>query len=92
MTEPIQVDIREVLKQAMHQFKLEELSSWLRTHGTALFYVHDKGFTMISSGFLKEHPKLQKELDNVIKEINKKDKQPKETVEKEEEQDKSYFG
>ncbi len=93
MAEAVQIDIRDVLKQAMHQFKLEEISAWMRAHGTTLFFLHEKGFTMINKSFLEKHPKLKKELDSILKEVEMKEKeQPKSQEPEEKHIEESYFG
>ena len=68
----VQLDIREVIRQAIVQVKLEELGSWLSTHGTPVFYAHKNGFTVIDQKYLDSHPVLKKELEKVVKSVRKK--------------------
>ena len=68
----VKLDIRDVLKQAMVQLKYEEMGAWLNSHGISLLYSHENGFTVVDKKYLEENPKLKKELDKMIKDIQKK--------------------
>lgn len=68
------LSIDKILRKALVQLKLEEIGSWLVTHNTPLFYAHKKGFTLLDTKFLEEHPELKKVLDKTIEEVEKKKK------------------
>ncbi|MBD3263020.1 hypothetical protein GF374_01420 [Candidatus Woesearchaeota archaeon] len=66
------LNLVNVVKKAVVQVKYEEIGSWLMTHNTPLFYAHKNGFSVVDKKFIDKHPNLKKELDKMVKKINKK--------------------
>jgi len=91
-TAPKPINIVDVVKQAMVQVKYEEIGSWLATHGTPLFYAHKSGFSVVDQKFIDKYPNLKKELDKMVKIINKKKSKPKTKAPEEKSKDLGYIG
>lgn len=67
---PIEVNIVDVVKQAMIGIKYEEMGSWLATHRTPLFYAHKEGLTVVDQKFIDERDWLKKALAKLVEEVN----------------------
>jgi hypothetical protein len=67
---PIEVNVVDVVKQAMIGIKYEEIGSWLATHRTPLFYAHKEGLTVVDQKFIDERDWLKKALAKLVEEVN----------------------
>ncbi len=72
----IKVNLHDLIKKSIVQIKYEEIGSWLATHRIPLFYAHKGGFTVVDQKYIDDHPDLKKALDKLVKNIEKKQKQP----------------